>query len=203
MSSTAVLINESISTAANILLFAAIPFVWHLLRNRTPKGLLQSLGIYRPRVANPKAVVLLLTVAYLLTLAANVTVIVLGYSGRSPADTQGLTPITLFLVLLLYGMKTGIAEEIFFRGFIARRLIKTLGFARGNLIQAVVFALPHFVLSGPASPVDIGVRIANAFLLGYTFGYVMDRESGGSILPVMAAHTLMNMVSSVVLSLVL
>jgi membrane protease YdiL (CAAX protease family) len=100
-------------------------------------------------------------------------------------------------------MKTGIAEEIFFRGFIAKKLIKILGFSKGNVVQAVVFALPHFVIRGSASTADIIVRIINAFLLGYTFGYIMDRKCNGSIIPVMISHILINMISSLILFIIL
>lgn len=198
------LTTESVSAATNILLFSFIPLVWHLIRRRTLQGFAQSLGLYRTRKdLNLFTVFLIIAPAYLATLAANIALIVLGYSGRSPADTQGLTAVTLFLSLLLYGLKTGIAEEIFFRGFLARKLIGVLGFSRGNVIQAAVFALPHVVLSGSASTADIVVRVLNAFLLGYVFGYVMDRKCDGSIVPVMIAHTAINMVSSLVLSMVL
>jgi hypothetical protein len=54
--------------------------------------------------------------------------------------------------------------RISFRGFIAKKLIKILGFSRGNVIQAVVFALPHFVMHGSASSVDIIIRIIISFV---------------------------------------
>jgi membrane protease YdiL (CAAX protease family) len=130
-------------------------------------------------------------------------IIVWGSSGRSSVDIHNFTVITIFFYLLLYGMKTGIAEEIFFRGFIAKKLIKILGFSKGNVVQAVVFALPHFVIRGSASTADIIVRIINAFLLGYTFGYIMDRKCNGSIIPVMISHILINMISSLILFIIL
>jgi len=46
-----------------------------------------------------------------------------------------------------------------------------LNISKGNVVQAVIFALPHFVIRGSASIEDIFVRIINAFLLGYTFGW--------------------------------
>lgn len=128
-----------------------------------------------------------------------------GTAGRvtTPLHREGRSSFTLFLLLLFYGMKTGIAEEIFFRGFIARKLIGKLGFPKGNLIQAVIFALPHFVISGTASAIDIIVRIINAFLLGYTFGYVMHKKCDDNIIPVMVAHVLINMISSLVLLIII
>jgi len=144
------LINEFINTIINILLFSIIPLVWYLIRNRKFMGFIHSLGIYKPQKIELMAVILSITTVYLITLAENIIVIVSANSGRSSVNTQGFSAITLFLYLLLYGMKTGIAEEIFFRGFIAKKLIKALGFSKGNVIQAIVFSISHFVIIGSA-----------------------------------------------------
>lgn len=203
MNVSSTLINEFISVITNFILFSIIPFIWYIVKEGTPKGFIYSLGIYKPPKSKFLSIFLTITSVYLITLLANTVVILFGYSGRGSADAQGFTAITLFLYLLLYGMKTGIAEEIFFRGFIAKKLIEKLGFSKGNLIQAIVFALPHFVISDTASVVDIIVRIINAFLMGYTFGYVMYKKCDGNIIPVMIAHILINMISSIVLLIIL
>jgi membrane protease YdiL (CAAX protease family) len=199
MNEIGTLISEFLSAILNIFLFLIIPIIWHLAKERSLRGFIHSLGIYKLQSIKLLPIAFTVIPVYLITLLANITVILLGYSARSSVDTQNYTIFTLFLLLLFYGMKTGIAEEIFFRGFVARRLIGALGFPKGNLIQAVIFALPHFVIAGTASAVDIIVRIINAFLLGYMFGYVMHKKCDGSIIPVMAAHVLFNMISSVVL----
>lgn len=203
MNVTNKLINEFIGVIFNILLFSIIPFGWHLIKGKSSKGFLNSIGIYKPQKINYFSIIFIITTIYLMTLLNNILVIKLGYSGRSIVDTQGFTSLTFFLYLLLYGLKTGIAEEIFFRGFVAKKLIKKFGFASGNVVQAVVFALPHFVIQGSASLVDFFVRIINAFLLGYTFGYVMDKKSNGCIIPVMISHIIINMISSLILSIIL
>jgi len=197
------LINEIINTITNILLFSIVPLVWYLVKERTIKGFLHSLGIYKPQNINLLAIFPIVTATYLITLAANIIVIITANSGRGSVDIQGYKAIELFLYLLLYGMKTGIAEEIFFRGFVAKKLIKKVGFSKGNVIQAIVFASPHFIIIGSVSTADIIVRIINAFLLGYVLGYIMDRKCDGNIIPSMTSHILINMVSSVVLSIFL
>ena len=202
MNVTKILINEFIDVILNILLFSFIPFGWYFIREKSSKGFLNSIGIYKPERINVSTI-FVITAIYLVTLSTNILVIKFGYSGRTIPDKKGFTSLTFFLYLLLYGLKTGIAEEIFFRGFVAKQLIKLLGFSRGNVVQAVIFALPHFVLRGSASIVDIFVRIINAFLLGYTFGYVMYKKSNGSIIPVMISHIIINMISSLVLSMIL
>ncbi|WP_017414324.1 CPBP family intramembrane glutamic endopeptidase [Clostridium tunisiense] len=197
------LINEFIGVIFNILLFSIIPLMWYLIKEKSSKGFFNSIGIYKPQNINVFETVLIITIVYLVTLSTNIVVIKLGYSGRNTVDTQYFTSLTFFMYLLLYGLKTGIAEEILFRGFVAKKLIENLGFLKGNALQALVFALPHFVIRGSASLVDITVRIINAFLLGYTFGYIVDRKSDGSIIPVMIAHILINMASSLILTVIL
>lgn len=192
------LIIEFISMIINILLFAVIPFFWYLVKRKRVRGFLKYLGVYRPGQINLFEITTIIVPVYLIVLTANLLVIALGYSGRS-FNTDNYTVLTLFLSLLFYGMKTGIAEEIFFRGFIAKKVIDKLGYSKGNLIQAVIFGMLHFVIQGSASRIDIIVRIIGASLLGYTFGYVMDKKSNGSIIPVMVAHILINMLSSYIM----
>jgi len=50
--------------------------------------------------------------------------------------------------LIIAWLKTSLAEEIFFRGFIGKRLIDRLGFLRGNGLQSVIFAAVHVAIFG-------------------------------------------------------
>jgi membrane protease YdiL (CAAX protease family) len=48
---------------------------------------------------------------------------------------------------LLYGvLRTGLAEELLFRGLIAGSLARRLPAARANLLQAVIFLAPHLLV---------------------------------------------------------
>ena len=204
MSLGGILIYGVTSILSNVALFSVIPLLWHLDKERTIKGFVHSLGIYRPHSAASGSI-LTVTSVYLLTLAATITVVLSGFSDRglgAHGGTHGLTTgTTILLYIVMFGLKTGIAEEIFFRGFIAKKLIDRLGYSKGNLLQALVFGMPHsFLVSGPFSAIDLVVRGINAILLGYTFGYIMDKRSGGNIVPAMIAHTSANIVSSIVLT---
>ena len=53
---------------------------------------------------------------------------------------------------LLYGVvKTGFAEELLFRGLIAGSLGRRLPLVWANLLQALIFLLPHGVVSVSSS----------------------------------------------------
>lgn len=198
-----VLGSEGINVLINIALFSIVPFLWYGLRKRRASGFFRYLGIYVPHGMDVVGSIKIILPVYLITLAANLLVIATGNSQRSTGGIEQNTGWVIVIGLFLYGLKTGIAEEIFFRGFIAKRSCALLGFPKGNLVQALIFALPHVVIHGSASPMDIAVRVINAFMLGYAFGYVVEKKSCGSILPVMAAHIMINIVNSGILIAVL
>jgi hypothetical protein len=51
---------------------------------------------------------------------------------------------TLALALLLLGVLPGVAEELFFRGYLQTRLVERFGALAGVTVAAVLFALAHF-----------------------------------------------------------
>lgn len=198
-----VLGNEGINVLINIALFSIIPFLWYVLSKKGARGFFRYLGIYIPHNLDVVGSIKIILPIYLITLTMNILVIATGNSQRSTGGVEQNVWWFFLIGLFLYGLKTGIAEEIFFRGFIAKRSYPQFGFFKGNLVQASIFALPHVVIHGPASPLDIAVRIVNAFMLGYAFGYIVEKKSSGSILPVMTAHTIINILNSSILIAIL
>ncbi len=94
-----------------------------------------------------------------------------------------------FLLALLHeAFYTALGEEVFFRGFLGAALIRRLGFQAGNLIQAVVFLLPHTLLL----TVSIGLwpLLVAQFAMGWIQGWLLHKS--GSILPGWLSHTLGN-----------
>lgn len=127
MNVTKILINEFIDVILNILLFSFIPFGWYFIREKSSKGFLNSIGIYKPERINVSTI-FVITAIYLVTLSTNILVIKFGYSGRTIPDIKGFTSLTFFLYLLLYGLKTGIAEEIFLEDLLQNNLLNSLDF---------------------------------------------------------------------------
>jgi hypothetical protein len=81
-----------------------------------------------------------------------------------------------------------LGEEILFRGLLGGWLIRRLGFAIGNTIQAFVFIIPHLLLllvSPTLWPVII-IQLMAAWLFGWL------RYRSNSILPGWFAHSLAN-----------
>jgi uncharacterized protein len=99
-----------------------------------------------------------------------------------------LSLTSFLLVWLREAIYVALGEEIFFRGFLGGWLVRRLGFAIGNTIQALIFLLPHLLLllvSQSLWPIII-VQLIAGWLLGWL------RYRSNSILPGWLAHSLTN-----------
>lgn len=97
--------------------------------------------------------------------------------------------------ILLYAfIQTGLAEELFFRGFLAKRLCASFGFSLGNAIQAIVFALLHLLLFINYLPVLslIAITVLSG-INGWIMGWLNEQAAGGSVLPSWMLHSLANL----------
>ena len=100
---------------------------------------------------------------------------------------------TSFLVILLReAVYVALGEEIFFRGFLGGWLVRWLGFALGNTIQAMAFLLPHLILL-LVSP-SLWPIIVVQFTAGWLLGWLRYRSK--SILPGWIAHSLTNVLGA-------
>jgi membrane protease YdiL (CAAX protease family) len=99
-----------------------------------------------------------------------------------------LSVASFLLVWLREAFYVALGEEIFFRGFLGGWLVRRLGFAIGNTVQALVFLLPHLLLllvSQSLWPIIV-VQLIAGWLLGWL------RYRSDSILPGWLAHSLIN-----------
>lgn len=99
-----------------------------------------------------------------------------------------LSVTSFLLVWLREAFYVALGEEIFFRGFLGGWLVRRFGFAIGNIVQALVFLLPHLILllvSKRLWPV-----IIVQFIAGWLLGWLRYRSN--SILPGWLAHSLIN-----------
>jgi membrane protease YdiL (CAAX protease family) len=99
------------------------------------------------------------------------------------------------------GAAAGIAlralgEEVLFRGLLGGVLIRCLGFAWGNLLQAALFLLPHLTLllvDARMWPI-IPVQFAAGWLLGRL------RHTTGTLVPGAVVHVLANIAAGLIAS---
>jgi hypothetical protein len=100
--------------------------------------------------------------------------------GEVMASAQGLD---LALLTLVVALGAGIAEELFFRGFVQSRLSRVWPAWLAVAVASLCFGLMHF------DP----VHTPAAALLGLYLGWVAERA--GSIVPAMIAHVVNNSVA--------
>jgi membrane protease YdiL (CAAX protease family) len=110
----------------------------------------------------------------LLGVQAGDTMDVMADAFRAPAPWQ------LALSIVAVGFVPGVAEEVFFRGFVLEGLAESWGAWPGILVSAAAFGLIH------VEP----VQASAAFVVGVFFGWSALRF--GSIRPAMIAHAANN-----------
>lgn len=118
---------------------------------------------------------------------------------------MGLSAETVATIAIVAFVKTALAEEIFFRGLIAKRLIGLAGFWPGNVIHAALFAAVHmllFVVPGgpPFSWALAGPMLGTISVTALVMVWVNERLAGGSIGPSWLIHGAGNAVAYPVLA---
>lgn len=206
------LVNEIISALLQIIVFTLIPFLFFLARKNKETGFMEYIGFVK---TTRKAVYL--SIATSLLFLSGALVLVIFNEGireimiRPPSITgklreMGLQPSSLLILIIISCFKTSLAEEILFRGFIAKRLFSWLGYLWGNILQSFIFALVHLILFWALTKADL------AFLLfifvfsgvaGYVIGYIKEKVGNGSIIPGWIAHGIGNTLSYFIIAFVI
>lgn len=197
------MINTLLSVVLQLALFSLIPFVFYLIKRPKSTSFWQYIGL---KSSNRKANVLSLALSLFLALPMLLLATTVPAFTEIMTDPHSVTGairqmgfgwgavITIGLVAII---KTGLAEEIFFRGFLAKRLIALTNFWTGNGIQAIIFGAIHTVLFASIS--------SNAFFLTLIFivptlgalakTYLNEKMADGSIIPGWMAHATGNLLA--------
>jgi membrane protease YdiL (CAAX protease family) len=193
------LLQTLINTVIQIIVFSIIPFLWWLVSARKKERFLFWVGLKMPRYDN-KLKVLVVSLSALVLLLLPGIYLVLSLDNRAllanakfaGTGINGILPILLYAVI-----QTGLCEEIFFRGFLNKRISHKFGAVVGNITQAVLFGLLHGVLLfGSIDIIIVVAVIVFASIVGLLMGYLNEKLSDGSIVPSWIIHSLMNIISS-------
>ena len=117
--------------------------------------------------------------------------------------TGGRADVAAFVALALVALiKTAFAEELLFRGLIAKRLYGPLGFWGGNIVQSALFGAIHLpILLLPEGRSLIGAAmIGFAVLISLVSGWLNERRAQGSILPGLGLHAGANLTTYLMLA---
>ncbi len=118
---------------------------------------------------------------------------------------EGFSAEIIAVIAVVALIKTSLSEEIFFRGIIAKRLIRWLGFVTGNTIHAVAFGAVHLLIFTVPEGPEFSWPMAAAFFGFPAFGawlkaWVNERIGNGSIVPGWFVHGATNFIAYPILA---
>ena len=190
-------LDELIGAVVQLCIFSFVPFIWWLASARKTSNFFDWIGLKRIVYSGKTAktllgVVLSATVYCVLVylcislISDQITTAGSQFAGQGPAGIP---------MAFAYGyIRTGLAEEIVFRGFVLKSVQRRFGFAAGNLAQAVLFGLLHGVPFGLVTQnvlvVVLMTILPSAF--GWYQGWLNEKRCGGSIVPSWLLHGTMN-----------
>jgi uncharacterized protein len=205
-------VNEIISTIIQIGLFTLIPFIFYKFRKEKSLTFLKYIGLYKP----PTKSLIYVVFVSLIFLFIGIGLIYIDDNFKQAALSPnsvtgklrmlGLSGSTITVLLITALFKTSLSEEILFRGFIAKRLINSLGFKNGNILQALIFGLLHlllFMLLTKATVSSLTLILIFSSFAGWTIGYVKEKYANGSIIPGWLAHGIGNSISYFLIAFIL
>ena len=183
-----------------LILFSLIPLLWWFFSARKKEHLLSWTGLTFPKFNNKSKAIIVLLLSFVLLLAPGLYLLftfedtyILANARFAGLGFGGIIPILVYAII-----QTGLSEEIFFRGFMNKRLCNKFGFAIGNTIQATLFGLLHGVMFLAANIDILLVVLITIFsaTAAWLMGYMNEKIGNGSIVPSWIIHSLMNIVSS-------
>jgi len=190
------IINSILSAGIQLVLFSIIPFIWWFIFYRRNERFFKWIGLKKP-VLNYKSknrfYPIIIAFVFLSISLFSVTLFV----DNTTSEFTNFGFVSILAAILTAFIRTGLAEEIFFRGFLAKRLIYKYGYQTGNMIQAFIFGSVHglgFMLIGSGMLIIIIVTTLTA-MVGYLLGSINEMKFNGSIIPSWIVHSAMNTVS--------
>ena len=189
-------ISKLMSGIVELLIVSIIPFITWLIWSRKKVGFFDWIGL--KKVESQKKRRLLLTILGISLLFLLFSIVVFSWFDSSQTATadfsgKGIGALPAILAYAILG--TALPEEIFFRGFLLKRLQGKLGFLGANLVQSLVFGLIHALMFIQITGyLRAMATMAFITLITYIFGAINEKKAGGSILPSVFIHALANTV---------
>lgn len=195
--------NTLISAIIQILVFALIPFLFFVIQNKSTKGFLNYIGLKRStKKANSLAafIVLILVIPLLVLMVSNEefkSIMTDPNSATGKIKQMGISLDSVMTILIAAILKTSLSEEIFFRGFLAKRLIALTSFQTGNILQALIFGIIHTLLFLSITHNTMFLIVIFIFpaIGAYLQTFLNEKKANGSIIPGWIAHGLSNIIA--------
>ena len=195
-------VNELVGAVVQVLLFSLIPVIWWLVTARKKENFFTWIGWKKISHEGNALVTILITVGVFLVYGVATTLftgILSGDITSAGSQFQGKGPAYIPVAFVYGFIRTGMSEEIVFRGFLLKRFAAKFGFLTGNIIQAVLFGLMHGIPFGLASG-NLLVTLIFTILpgcIGFYMGWMNEKKCGGSILPSWLMHGITNTIVTI------
>lgn len=186
--------SKLMSGILELFIVSFIPFITWLIWSRKKVGFFDWIGLKKVQTQQKKR--LLLTIFGFSLLFLLFSIIVFAWFDSSKTATadfsgKGIGALPTILAIAILG--TALPEEIFFRGFLLKRLQGKLGFLGANLVQSLLFGLMHALMFIQQTDVLIAMVIfAYTSLIAFVLGVINEQQANGSILPSFFIHALAN-----------
>ncbi len=196
------LVNQLTSAILQVLVLSFIPFIWYIIANKKAVGFFHWLGIKLVKKPPVKEMILIVAATIIEVILPYLWLYYndnLTYSGFVfDSFTQTGWSVQTFLIIILWSVvQTSLSEEVFFRGFLMKRLIHKFGYKIANLTQAAIFGLIHSSATYGQGIVPTIVIVALTSSIGYSLGYLMHKKANDSILYGWVIHASYNVVSPI------
>lgn len=187
-------------TLIQLVLFCLLPFIWWLITDRRT-NFFRWIGFkkahFKDNIYKTFAVIIVVLGVYSLAIGIIQTnLLSAAQNATNQFAGKGLSAIPS--ILLYAVLQTSLCEELFFRGFLCKRLIKQFGFIAGNLTQSILFGLLHGIPFGLATGkwyVYVLLTLLPT-IVGFLFGWLNEKKAEGSIFPSWILHALTNVLAA-------
>lgn len=190
-------ISKVISSILQIIIFTIIPLIWWLITSRKNESFFKYIGL--KKIAGGKktwTAIILVSICFILI--GLLTLYAIRNVKTATSDFTGLGVKAIPSIIVYAALNTALPEEIFFRGFLLKRLIKAIGFKKANIIQSVIFGLLHgFMFHSFVGSITMILIISFTGIIAWFMGRINEIYSDGSIVPSWIIHTLSNLFSGI------
>lgn len=189
--------SKLMSGILELLIVSIIPFITWLIWSRKKVGFFDWIGLKKVESQKKRRLLLtILGISLLFLLFLLFSIVVFSWFDSSKTATaafsgKGIGALPAILAYAILG--TALPEEIFFRGFLLKRLQGKLGFLGANLLQSLLFGLIHaFMFIQIIGYLKAFVILVFISLIAFVLGAINEKKANGSILPSVFIHALAN-----------
>jgi membrane protease YdiL (CAAX protease family) len=180
-----------------------VAWIFYLVFCRKKNVFFNWIGLYLPKSINwVKSSVIIFIVALFIMVGPLILFQYLGYitpemTFDKTVTGQGLSINIIIIILIKAVFQTALSEEILFRGVIGKSIGNKFGYKTGNIVQAIIFSLPHglpFMIVYNEYVVGITLLVT-AGIVGYLEFWLNEKKGHGSLVPSIILHSTMNILS--------